>query len=737
VRGFAHGLAAVLATTTLAAAAADNPPSPGGSARPRVCLVLSGGGARGAAHIGVLKVLEQMRVPVDCIAGTSMGSIVGGAYASGISSAEMEKIVGEITTELLFKERPPRQDQSIRRKQDDYTILFGPEIGIRGGEVLLPKGLVSGLQLETVLRRLSNAKGYRKFDSLPIPYRAVATDLVSGKATVFSEGDLAKVMRASMSVPGAVAPAEFDGKILVDGGLTNNLPVDVARAMGADVVIAVNLGTPLLEREALGSILGVTGQMINILTEQNVQASLAAMGPRDVLILPELGNFSAADFDHLPSTIPIGEAATRKVAERLAPLSLPPAQYAALRARQLTVSPVDTTPVDEIRFENLARVNPEVAEKTLDTEPGRTFNQDVLDRDMRRLYGTGDFEHINYRVIEEAGRRVLAMEAVEKSWGPNYLKFGLGLASDFGGDAFFNVLASYRKTWINTLGAEWRTDLQMGRSSRFFTEFYQPIFSNRYLFVVPSVDLERRSIGIFSGNERIASYDVRTSRAALEVGSQLTKYGEVRLGLAGGTVHTSLDTGAPILDADRKERSGALTLQAIVDQMDSAIFPRSGYAGTMHAATFPRGLGNDRAYSRGDIDGNYVISFGEHTASIGFKGGGKLSNGALPPHEYFQWGGLLQQSGYRTGALLGESLAFGRLVYYHRLARFSILEGIYAGGSIEAGRVGKPLVPNAPTGLLKSASVFLGMDSPIGPLYLGYGRAADGSSSTYLFLGRP
>jgi NTE family protein len=737
VRGITRCLAAALATLTLAAAAAETAPPATGAARPRICVVLSGGGARGAAHIGVLKVLEEMRVPVDCIAGTSMGSIVGGAYASGISSAEMEKIVGEITTELLFKEKPPRQDQSIRRKQDDRTILFTPEIGVRDGELLLPKGLVSGLQLETVLRRLSNAKGYRKFDTLPIPYRAVATDLVSGRAVVFSEGDLALVMRASMSVPGAVAPAEFDGKILVDGGLTNNLPVNVARAMGADVVIAVNLGTPLLARESLGSILGVTGQMINILTEQNVQASLDALGPRDVLILPELGDFSAADFDHLPSTIPIGEAATRKVADRLAALALPPAQYAALRARQLTASPVDTRPVDEIRFDNLARVNPEVAEKTLNTEAGRALDPDVLDRDMRRLYGTGDFEHINYRVIEEPGRRILAMEAVEKSWGPNYLRLGLGLSSDFGGDAFFNVLASYRKTWINTLGAEWRTDVQMGRSARLFTEFYQPIFASRYLFVVPSAQAERRSVPIFDGNHRIAAYDVRSNRGSLELGSQLTKYGEIRLGITGGSTHTTLDTGPAFLDINKKESIGAFTLQGIVDQMDSAIFPRSGYAGSVHASTSPRSLGNDRPYSRGDIDGNYVVSFGEHTLSMGFKGGGKLDSGPLPPHEYFQWGGLLQQSGYRTGALLGESLAFGRLVYYHRLARFSLLEGLYGGLSLEAGRVGKPLVPGAPTGLLKSASLFLGMDSPIGPLYLGYGRAADGSSSAYLFLGRP
>jgi NTE family protein len=411
-------------------------------ARPRVCLVLSGGGARGAAHIGVLKVLEELRVPIDCIAGTSMGSLVGGAYASGMSTDEMERLIAQVSTDLLFKEKPPRQDQDIRRKLDDRSNLFGIEVGLRGSELLFPKGVVSGVQLETVLRALSKVAGFRKFDELPIPFRAIATDLVTGQAVVFSEGELANVMRASMSVPAAIAPAVIEGRMLVDGGLTNNLPVDVARRMGADIVVAVNLGTPLLKREELTSVLGVTGQMINILTEQNVQASLASLKPTDVLIEPALGDFSAGNFDDLPKTVPIGEAAARAMQTKLAVLSVPPEQYAALRTRQMRPVPPDLRPVDEIRFTAMSRVNAATLENRLETRPGEPLDQQALDRDMRRLYGTGDFEHVDYRVIEEAGRRVLNIDAVEKSWGPNYLRFGLGLGSDFSGDAFFNAAAS-------------------------------------------------------------------------------------------------------------------------------------------------------------------------------------------------------------------------------------------------------------------------------------------------------
>jgi NTE family protein len=435
--------ASILSTAVAADSPADSERPAIEPKRPRICLVLSGGGARGAAHVGVLRVLEEYRVPVDCIAGTSMGSLVGAAFATGTSIDEMERLLGGISTELLFKEKPPRQELSMRRKQDDYSILFTPEVGLLDGEVKLSKGLVSGVQLETVLRKLSKVKGYHDFDELPIPFRAVATDLVTGKAVVFRDGELANVMRASMSVPGAVAPAEFDGMILVDGMLTSNLPIQTARdEMGADIIIAVNVGTPLLKREELNGILGVTNQMLSILTEQNVQASLATLQPGDILISPELGNFSTGDFDHLPQIAPLGEVAAREVAAQFKHLSLPPAEYAALRQRQSTQVVADLRPVDEVRFEPLARVNPETLQGLMETKAGQPIDQETLDQDMRRLYGTDDIEHVNYRFLEEPGKRVLAVDAVEKNWGPDYLRVGLGLSSDFSGDAFVNLLGS-------------------------------------------------------------------------------------------------------------------------------------------------------------------------------------------------------------------------------------------------------------------------------------------------------
>lgn len=728
------------APAILAPAASEAPvaaaPRPLG--RPRVCLVLSGGGARGAAHIGVLKVLESMRIPVDCIAGTSMGSLVGGAYASGMSVPDMEALVARLSTDALFKERPPRKDLAIRRKLDDQTNLFTPEIDVRSDGLLLPKGAVSGVQLETVLRSLAKAPGYRDFDTLPIPYRAVATDLVTGTAVVFSKGELANVMRASMSVPGAVAPTEYEGKLLVDGGLTDNLPVDVARAMGADIVIAVNLGTPLMKREDLTSLLGVTSQMLNILTEQNVRTSLASLRPSDILIEPALGEFSAGDFDHLPKTIPIGEAAAQKVADRLAPLALSPEAYAALRKTQDALPPPDLRPVDEIRLAPLERVNPDFVRATMETKPGAPISQETLDQDMRRLFGTGDFEHVNYRFLEEPGNRILAVSAIEKSYGPGYLRFGLGLSSDFRGDAYFNVLASYRRTWLNQLGAEWRTDVQVGQTSSITSEFYQPLDTRQYFFIAPRVEFQRRTVNIFNGDTRFAAYDLRRSDLALDIGSQFTKYGEARLGVVVGHENATLSTGPEVLAPGPGGLARrAVTARLLIDQVDSINFPRSGYGATINVYSSQAGMGAADTYTKGDLTGTYVHSFGKHTFNLGFKAGGNVGGPELPRYDLFQWGGFLQQSGFSTGQLLGGNIQFARLVYYNKLFRQTLLEGVYAGASMEVGRVGAPLVPGSPTGLLKSGALFLGLDSPIGPLYVGYGRATGGQYSWYLFLGKP
>ena len=708
--------------------------------RPRIGLVLSGGGARGAAHIGVLKVLEELHVPIDVIAGTSMGSIVGGSYASGQTVANMARDVAHIKTEMLAKDQPPRAEITVHLKQEDWLDYIGPQFGYREGSLLLPKGAISGVALEAVLRDLVLTKGETSFDKLPIPFRAVATDVISGQMTVLKSGDLATAMRASMSVPGAIAPVPIGDKQLVDGGLTRNLPVDVARAMGADVVIAVNLGTPLLTREQITSALSVSLQMLNILTEQNVQASLKSLRPGDVLIEPELGGYSAGDFDNMPSTIPIGEAAARKVAEQLERYSVSPEQFAAHRLRQVRVAAQDTRPVDEIRVEGLQRVHPDVVIQSMDSAVGQPLDIPTLDLDLRRIYGRGDFEHVSYQLIDEPDRRILAVQAVEKSWGPTYMRFGLSLSSDFRGDNTFNLLASLRRTWLNRLGGEWRVDAQVGNDGLLFTEFYQPLVPNQYFFIAPRAQWATGPADIFGGPDGdvlTARYNLRTGTVGVDLGSQFTKYGELRVGLVAGKFDANLQIGPALLAPHELERDiGALRTRLYIDQLDSVGFPRSGYSVDAQLLNSSTRLGASETYNRWNAQTFAAKSFAEHTFQLALSGGGAIGDNPLPFYDYMSYGGFMRMTGYRDGQLRNAAVTYGRLSYMNRLLKVPLLEGVYGGASVEVARLGQPLIPTGIQGHVASGSLFLAVDTPLGPAYLAYGHTLDGNSNVYFYLGK-
>jgi len=706
--------------------------------RPRVCLVLAGGGARGTAHIGVIKVLEELRVPVDCIAGTSMGALVGAAYATGMRAAEMEQVVSGLSTEALFVDRPPRSEVPIRSKIDERRNYIGPEFGVRGGKLLVSKGLVAGEQLETTMRRLIRSSDVIRFDDLPIPFRAVATDLVAGEPVVLSQGELSKALRASLSVPIALAPVRMDGRILVDGALTDNLPLDVARAMGADVAIVVDLGSPRLSEEELGTLLGVSRQIFDILIDQSEKRALEQLRPDDILIRPDLGDFGSADFDHWTVPIPLGEAAARQVSDRLARLSLSREEYAALSARRRAPRPVDSRAIAEVRLPGLVRVNPEVVRAEIDTREGQQPDPKTLEDDVRRLYASGDFERVGYGLLDDAGRRVATFDAVEKSWGPNFVKLGLEGGYDLRGESRFEALATYRRTWIDSLGAEWRTDLQLGRQDRLANELYQPLGIDRIFFAAPYAELDRDIEDVFGGAQRVARYVLYEGLTGVDVGSRLGRAAELRSGLQIGRIQQRLDQGPPSL-APGPDRVGVgawhVRLQA--DEMDRVVAPRSGFEASAGLFASRVALGGESAYTRWDASGSAAHSLGDNTLELGATFKGRFGSNDLPRYDLYQWGGFLHQSGYRIGSLNGQSLQFARAIYEYKLAPLPFLNGLYAGLSLEAGRLGRPIVSGQPTRTMKSASAFFLLDSPIGPLYLAYGRARDGNWSFYLYLGTP
>jgi NTE family protein len=722
---------------------------PAAKPRPKIGLVLSGGGARGLTHIGVLKVLHEMRVPIDYIAGTSMGAIVGGLYASGMSPDEMQKQLGAVSWPTLLSDSPERTDVGFRRKEELAAFPLSFEIGYRDGEFLWFKGALSGSNLELYLHELTRkVDSVEDFDKLPIPYRAVATNMVTGKEVIFASGRLYQAMRASMSVPGMFAPVEIDGRILGDGGLVNNLPVDLVRAMGADIVIAVNIGTPLMSRDQLQSVVGYASQMLNILTEQNVRAQLATLKPTDILISPDLGNLTFIDFAAAPKFVELGEKAAQAVHAQLAALGDSPVQYAAYE-QKLKVSPQALPEkLDFVTVEGTRYSNPEVLEDQMRTKPDEPFRMSTLESDLSRLYGRGEFEQIDYQLTTVGKQTGVIVSVVEKSWGPNFLRFGTSLSTDFQGETFFNLMLGHRRVWLNSLGAEWTNEVILGSTRRYATELYQPLWIGKSIFGSAYGMAQRAPEFIFDGENRVAEYDVLTETAGADVGLTFGTSGELRAGLkwlhqrGDPTIAGDIVEGIryPIIKTDET----GLRLLVRWDTLDHPYFPRNGlranaelFYGTRSTNIFGETFDADNSSRVGAVvDGAW--SFDRNNfLNVQARAGGITHARAENVISDFNLGGFLQLSGLRTNQLSGNYVGFARGVYYHQIATLPIVgRAIYVGGSLEAGNVWPNTGAISSSDLYGAGSVFLAADTWLGPFYVAWGIATNGQRSFYLYLGR-
>ena len=712
-------------------------------ARPKIGLALSGGGARGAAHVGVIKVLEELRIPIDYIAGTSMGALVGAAYASGTSIGELEGRLEAADWGNLLTDTSPREDRSFPRKEEDQTRLLKLELGVKDGSVRLPAGAISGQKLDTLFSLITRrAPGSTEFDRLPIPFRAVATDAETGRMVVFDRGRLPDAMRASMSVPGAIAPYPIGDKIYLDGGLTRNLPVDVVRKMGADIVIAVNISSPLLKRNEILSIVGVSLQMINILTEQNMRESLESMKPDDVLISPALDTIGATDFSLVTDAITLGAAATRQLAPLLRKLTVPETTFVAHRAMQMARATVPFTAsdkIDEIRVVGLQRANEQELRRTLGVKPGDAVDFKQLNIGISRVYGTGYFERVNYGFNTEGRRNILAVTALEKPWGPNYLRFGLSMAADTVGEGRFNLLMRYHQTQFNSAGADWQHDLQVGRDRRFASQFQQPFGGTgiaNSLSVLPAVEFTRRPIDLYLDGKRAGQYQITSKSASFDLGADLGRDAIARLGIVRGNTDAAVNIGA--LLPDFKSRQGGLRFRMLYDNLDDANFPRSGRTASFQYYASMKSIGASDEYRKSEFNYQDNISFGRHTFSVAGRYG-RIAGGTAPIFDQFSLGGFLQLSGYRPGELIGETVSLGRVSYYQQMSNLQNPFGkhIYAGVSAEIARASGNVSFLSDGKIKNSYGVYAGFDTVLGPLFLGYGKAPHRSANFYFFLGQP
>ncbi len=706
--------------------------------RPRIGLVLGGGGARGAAHIGVLRELERHRVPIDAIAGTSMGAIVGGLYASGMTTNELEDVVATLDWADALSDKAPRKDLRFRRKQDDAHYPINFELGVRGGELLLPMGVIQGQKLDLVLRDLTlDVSHVSDFDNLPIPFRAIATDIERGEPYVMGKGDLAMAIRASMSVPGVLAPLRLDDRLLVDGGIVGNLPIDVMRQMDVDVIIAVDVEFPLYTADELTSALTISEQMLTILVRKETLRQIDTLGADDILIQPELGTFASSDFAQIVQTIEPGARAAAAQSHKLQQVALGEEEFAEHLSRRAG-RPKMNDELSFVRVRHDGRIDTAILESRLDTETGDAIKPKRLADDAERLYGTGLYEQVSYELIDEGGATGVEFQARSKSWGPNTLQFAISLENDFEGATSFNLGTRITMAGLNPHGGEWRTDLQLGTDPALFSEFYQPFGSASKFFIAPRVDLQQYNINAFSDDTAIARYRISESEAGFDLGAEIGSIGEFRIGTFHGTGRGKVKVGDPSID-NLNFDTGGLLGRLRFDSRDNAQFPRRGVRADMVWEHSLPGLGADERFDTVSTDFDATWSRGKNSVQLGLSYATTI-DAQDSIQNFFPLGGFLRLSGLERGEISGPHAALARVLYYRRVGDsagglFDV--PIYLGASAELGNVWQSRSDISFDSAPFNGSIFAGLDTIIGPIYFAAGLAEGGRSNFYLFFGGP
>ncbi|MGH8259156.1 MAG: patatin-like phospholipase family protein, partial [Steroidobacteraceae bacterium] len=598
-----------------------------------------------------------------------------------------------------------------------------------------------------MLRRLTlPVARIKDFDDLPTPFRAVATDLSTGEPVVMRAGDLTTAMRASMSAPGVFSPVQREGRLLVDGGIAENLPIDVAREMHVDVLIVVDVGFPLYTRQKLGSAATISNQMLAILIRRESQRQLATLSPSDIVITPQLGDASSFDFGIIKRAIAAGIASARADTPQLGKLELTPAayaQYVAQRdARRSGLQPV----IDFVRVSPDSQRYAKPLHALFDDLIGRRLDPRAIDRRITDLYGRGDLETLDYRLVEDDDQYGLDLVAHRNSYGPNYVRFGLSLQDDFQGNAVYNAAARFVMSELTSTGAEWVWDLQEGVSPHIYSEFFLP-FSNYWeWFLLPHAEFSATSVPLIDANGReTAEFRLRSLDYGLDLGRQLGNWGEVRLGLLRDTGNSRVRIGDPGLPATDFRDYGYF-VRFSYDRLDDVDFPHSGQLGTVQWQSVRSRVQQDATLDTenplNQVTLNWLAarSWGRDTAVLWATGGTTLNQVApLDLHTQFMLGGLFNLSGLPQDSLAGSNFGIARLLLYRKIGRGG--EGLfdfpaYVGLSVEAGNVWKDRESIDWSSVRTDGSVFLGLDTLIGPLYLATGFDQSGKEAFYLYLGR-
>jgi NTE family protein len=724
------GLCVALVGVTAADAQTD-----AAARRPKLGLVLSGGGAMGIAHVGAIQELERLGIRPDIVVGTSMGSIVGGLYAAGMNGAQLQQAVESMDWDAIFDTSPPRNGMTFRQKQQQAEFPVKPSFGVIDGKPTAPEAIVSDANLLLQLRRLIGTRAaVPTFDDLPIRFRAVATDIETGQRVVLDHGDLADAMRASMSVPGVFAPQRLNGRLLVDGGMADNVPIDVAREMGADIVIVVATQGPLTKAEDIRSLPQILGQTVSLLILANERAQLATVKPTDVLIKVDTKGLGSADFKRAPQLIAAGRESTIAKEADLRRL-------AQERGRHVATTSVARPPptIDYVRVDNRSRLSDQVLLRYVDPLVGRPLDPEKIIDSLQRMRALGGFTRVDYRIEERDGHTGLVIDAEQRPGDTRRLRPGLTISAAGKGHNEFNFSLEYRMLQLDAKGSEARFVGTMGDRKEFSAEYFKLLDLQQKWFVAPSIDLRKLPVAVYdSSGFRLGEYDLGNASATLAAGRQFGTTGELRVGLEFGRGHASLQEGF-VTPRDIDIRTGQVFVSAGVDTLDNPYFPTRGGRTIAQYRAGLTGLGQDENFQQVSASGLYAFSFGRNAVLFNVEGGDAVQ-GVLPLPSLFTLGRPFSFPGYSIDELTGDTYFAARLMFRHRLAGDTeSLFGlpVFLGATVVTGNTWARPVDVDFSNLRVGGSVFVATDTLIGPVFFSLGAADRGRTTFYIFIGKP
>jgi len=701
----------------------------------KVALVLGGGGAKGIAHIGVLKALEEAEVEVDIITGTSMGAIIGGFYASGLTVEEIEAIVTGGQWEKGFSDLSSRTELPMELKQVDHQELTPFEFGITSTGSVLPQGMLEGQNILAVFREvLPDYWRYKHFDFLPIPFRAVATDVTTGKAYVLKEGDLSMALRASMSIPGMFSPVKYQGKLLVDGGIANNLPVDLAKEMGADIVIAVDVGSKARTEEELNSFLTITEQLITLMTARTTEEQIKKLGPKDILIRPDITNLSTLDFSNLALIEELGYNAMAPHARQIAKLKTK--RFKAPVELQ-TTSPV----VSNISFANPTGVSDIYLRSRIRQQEGSPLDLATIEEDIQTLYARKLFKQVRYEVNDnEDGTVTVEVITEQLPRDLSYLQVGMGLSSSIGkGDSnSFNISTFYRQDMLNKHAGAFEALVKLGDEIDIRTSFHQPFNRNSDWFIEPFSRYHARDIYDSSVEQHANQWWLRTNTLGVDLGVDVHTRLQARVGLQldDGSFNseyltTTVDSG--------EYRNIGYRFELIYDSLDTFNLPRDGWLSKWTYTQYDEALGSDYEFEHYQTLLYNYNTWERHTLGLGLHWEAYNDAPNEPPY-FTQLGGFKRLSGFSQNAVSGNQGYLAVIDYRYRLdnnLNMPISVPMYLGATIEAGDVWEQANGTDWENFIFASSVYLALDSPVGPIHLAYGQAEGNHRAVYLVIGSP